>query len=144
MHNNGHITVFLSLTLLCILSLMCGLLESARTAGTRWYLKLAADSAMDSVFSKYHREAWDKYRIFLLEDKSGNQLEQDWLEYIKPYMEHSGWYSMDIESAKLLQSAQITDDRGKYMKQEILDYMKYGIFDHIPDETGAVTMLYRS
>lgn len=141
MHNNGHITVFLSLTLLCILSLMCGLLESARTAGTRWYLKLAADSAMDSVFSKYHREAWDKYRIFLLEDKSGNQLEQDWQEYIKPYMEHSGWYSMEIESANLLQRVWITDDRGKYMKQEILDYMKYGIFDHIPDESGAVTML---
>ena len=75
MHNNGHITVFLSLTLLCIVSLMCGLLESARTAGTRWYLKIAADSAMDSVFSRYHREAWDKYRIFLLEDKSGNDLE---------------------------------------------------------------------
>ncbi|MGC6174362.1 DUF5702 domain-containing protein [Lacrimispora sp. 38-1] len=141
MHNNGHITVFLSLTLLCILSLMCGLLESARTAGTRWYLKLAADSAMDSVFSKYHREAWDKYRIFLLEDKSGDQLEQDWLDYIKPYMEHSGWYSMNIESTNLMQRVQITDGRGKYMKQEILDYMKYGIFDHIPDEAGAVTML---
>lgn len=141
MHNNGHITVFLSLTFLCILSLMCGLLESARTAGTRWYLKIAADSAMDSVFSKYHREAWDKYRIFLLEEKRGNQLEQDWLDYIKPYMEYSGWYSMDIESANLLQRVQITDDKGKYMKQEILDYMKYGIFDHIPDETGAVTML---
>ena len=141
MHNNGHITVYLSLTLLCIVSLMCGLLESARTAGTRWYLKIAADSAMDSVFSKYHREAWDKYRIFLLEDKSGNELEQEWQEYIKPYMEHSGWYSVNIEEANLQQRALITDDRGTYMKQEILDYMKYGIFNHIPDETGAVTML---
>lgn len=141
MHNNGHITVFLSLTLLCIVSLMCGLLESARTAGTRWYLKIAADSAMDSVFSRYHREAWDKYRIFLLEDKSGNDLEQKWKEYIAPYMEHSGWYGVDIEDANVLYRDLITSTGGKYMKQEILDYMKYGIFDHIPDEAGAVTML---
>jgi len=141
MHNNGHITVFLSLTLLCIVSLMCGLLESARTAGTRWYLKIAADSAMDSVFSRYHREAWDKYRIFLLEDKSGNDLELKWQEYIAPYMEHSGWYGVDIEGANVLHCDLITSASGKYMKQEILDYMKYGIFDHIPDEAGAVTML---
>lgn len=141
MHNNGHITVFLSLTLLCIVSLMCGLLESARTAGTRWYLKIAADSAMDSVFSRYHREAWDKYRVFLLEDKSGNDLEQRWQEYMAPYIEHSGLYRVDIEGANVLQRNLITSAGGKYMKQEILDYMKYGIFDHIPDESGAVTML---
>lgn len=141
MHNKGHITVFLSLTFLCIFSLMCGLLESARTAGTRWYLKLAADSAMDSVFSSYHREAWEKYRIFLLEDKSEDKLEEEWLGYIKPYMDHSGWYSMDIEDAKLMQKVLITDDSGRHMKQEILDYMRYGIFNDIPDEPGAVTIL---
>ena len=55
MQKSGQITVFLSLALLCIFSLMCGLIESARMAGARCYLKLAADSAMDSVFSEYHR-----------------------------------------------------------------------------------------
>ena len=57
MRKSGQITVFLSLVLLCVCSLVCGLVESARTAGAGWYLKLAADSAMDSVFSGYHREA---------------------------------------------------------------------------------------
>lgn len=141
MHNKGHITVFLSLAFLCIFSLMCGLLESARTAGTRWYLKLAADSAMDSVFSRYHREAWEKYRIFLLEDKSGDKLEEEWLGYIKPYIDYSGWYSMDMQEVNLIHKVLITDDSGRHMKQEILDYMRYGIFNNIPDEPGAVTML---
>ena len=67
MRKSGQITVFLSLVLLCVCSLVCGLVESARTAGAGWYLKLAADSAMDSVFSGYHREAWEQYRLFLLE-----------------------------------------------------------------------------
>lgn len=41
MKKRGEITVFLSLTLVCILSLFMGLLESARTAGARLYLTMA-------------------------------------------------------------------------------------------------------
>lgn len=51
MKKRGEITVFLSLTLVCILSLFMGLLESARTAGARLYLTMAANSAMASVMS---------------------------------------------------------------------------------------------
>ena len=55
MKKRGEITVFLSLTLVCILSLFMGLLESARTAGARLYLTMAANSAMASVMSQYNR-----------------------------------------------------------------------------------------
>ena len=59
MKKRGEITVFLSLTLVCILSLFMGLLESARTAGARLYLTMAANSAMASVMSQYNRNLWD-------------------------------------------------------------------------------------
>lgn len=140
MHKSGQITVFLSLVFLCIFSLMCGLIESARTAGARFYLKLAADSAMDSVFSRYHKEVWDQYRLFLLEEDEG-ELEVLWKESMKPYMESSGWYSLGIESAHTGQCFQITNDDGKYLKQEIIDYMKYGVFKDMPDEENATGML---
>ena len=61
MKKRGEITVFLSLTLVCILSLFMGLLESARTAGARLYLTMAANSAMASVMSQYNRNLWDMY-----------------------------------------------------------------------------------
>lgn len=141
MRKSGQITVFLSLALLCIFSLMCGLLESARTAGARYYLKLAADSAMDSVFSGYHREVWDKYRLFLLECENNNELEEDWKGFAEPYMESSGWYSMETEKAQVVQLFRITDDDGKHLNKEILDYMKYGIFENITDEDGAQVLL---
>ncbi|MEY8356541.1 DUF5702 domain-containing protein [Lachnospiraceae bacterium 54-53] len=141
MQKSGQITVFLSLVLMCIFSLMCGLLESARTAGTRFYLKLAADSAMDSVFSGYHKEVWDKYRIFLLECEDGNQLGEAWKEFMEPYMENSGWYSMTAEKADITAIFRITDDGGKYLNQEIQDYMRYGIFENITDEEGARGLL---
>ena len=40
MRKSGQITVFLSLVMLCVCSLVCGLVESARTAGAGWYLKM--------------------------------------------------------------------------------------------------------
>ena len=65
MKKRGEITVFLSLTLVCILSLFMGLLESARTAGARLYLTMAANSAMASVMSQYNRNLWDMYHMSL-------------------------------------------------------------------------------
>ncbi|MFR3730774.1 DUF5702 domain-containing protein [Lacrimispora sp.] len=141
MRKSGQITVFLSLALLCIFSLMCGLIESARTAGARCYLKLAADSAMDSVFSEYHREVWNQYRLFLLESGDTEELQTVWKEYMGPYMDTSGWYSMEVESADAIQKVFITDDGGEHLNQEILDYMKFGIFQDIPDAKGAADLL---
>ena len=54
----GEITVFLSMVLLCVAGLICVMLESARTAGARCYLQIAANSSMDSLFSQYHRQLW--------------------------------------------------------------------------------------
>ena len=45
----GEISVFLSLILVCILSLILGLVESARLTGARLYLEIAAGSSVDSV-----------------------------------------------------------------------------------------------
>ncbi len=90
MRKSGQITVFLSLVMLCVCSLVCGLVESARTAGAGWYLKMAADSAMDSVFSGYHRAAWEQYRLFLLEyedeDEPGSTSEAYGALYGNPWL----------------------------------------------------------
>ena len=63
----GGITIFLSLAMVCILSLLLGLLESARTTGARLYGQMAADSAAASVMSQYNRNLWDMYHLLFLE-----------------------------------------------------------------------------
>ena len=40
----GELTVFLSLILTCICALMGGLFESARAAGSGWYMQMALNS----------------------------------------------------------------------------------------------------
>ena len=83
MKMRGEITVFLSLTIVCIISLFMGLLESARTAGARLYLEMAANSAMDSVMSQYNRNLWDMYHLLFLESESKEAISQSFENYLR-------------------------------------------------------------
>ena len=73
----GQITVFISMILMILFAFLCVLMESARTAGARWYLQMAVSSSMDSVFSQYHRELWDRYRLLFAEYETPEEIEQD-------------------------------------------------------------------
>ena len=125
---NGTITVFLSLILTCICALLCGLFESARLAGSGWYLQMSLNSAVDSVMSCYHREAWERYRLFLLEYDTEQQLASEVESYLLPYLEEAPYYPLNDRSLSVSVSGRITDQNGKYLEQEIVDYMKYGVW----------------
>ena len=51
----GEVTVFLTMILVSIMTLLLVVVESARETGARLYLRMAADSSMDSVMAQYHR-----------------------------------------------------------------------------------------
>lgn len=125
---SGQISVFLSLILICVCSLICGLLESARTSGARCFLETAAHSSMDSLFSQYHRGLWEQYRIFGLEHLKEEDAAQEFSEFLKPYLEQENWYPFQLERCEVTGRKVLTDDSGEYFQKEILDYMKYGIW----------------
>lgn len=147
----GHITVFISLIMMCMMSLLCVTVESARTAGARWYLQMASASALDSVFSQYHRELWERYRLFFVEYWSEDAIAADFSSFLKPYLETENWYPIEPEQILVTNCLRATDGDGMYMEQEVLDYMKYGVwkldFDgdeitslwDVVKEAGAVT-----
>lgn len=55
MCRKGEITVFLAMILFSVCALLCVIVESARTAGARCYLRMAVDSSADSLMAQYHR-----------------------------------------------------------------------------------------
>lgn len=124
----GQVTVFFSLIMMCLFALFCVLTESARTAGARWYLQMAANSALDSVFSQYHRQLWDSYRLLFAEYKDQDALVDDFKGFVQPYLEAENWYPTEYESAEIEELLYATDDNGTYFEQEVLDYMRYGIW----------------
>lgn len=125
----GQITIFISMVMMCVFALLCCLVESARTEGARWYLRMAASSSMDSVFGQYHRPLWDSYRLLFLEFESPEEPVRDFFVYLKPYLETENWYPMSAEGAQTEEMLTVTDDQGKYLEREILDYMSYGIWN---------------
>lgn len=138
---SGQVTVFLSLILICVCGLICGLLESARTAGARCYLQTAAGSSMDSLFSQYHRKLWEEYRIFGLEHFDVKAAEEEFSGFLQPYLEQENWYPFSVESCQVEERKVLTDDSGEYFEQEILDYMKYGIWTKEWGEESALEAL---
>ena len=66
MKKSGEITVFLSMCFLCIGALLCVMIESARTAGSRYYFQVAVNGGLDVLLSRYHRRLWEEYRILAL------------------------------------------------------------------------------
>ncbi|MCI8950398.1 MAG: hypothetical protein HFG49_10210 [Lachnospiraceae bacterium] len=124
----GQISVFLSLILICVCGLICGLLESARMAGAQCFIQTAMYASMDSLFSQYHRGLWEQYRIFGLEYLEEADITKEYSGFLEPYLLQENWYPFQLEDCQLTAKQDLTDDSGIYFKQEIMDYMKYGIW----------------
>ena len=60
MRERGEITVFLAMILLSMCALLCGIVESVRTAGGRYLLRTAMDSSMGSLLAQYHQGLWER------------------------------------------------------------------------------------
>ena len=129
MRQKGSITVFLSLILVCVSALIFALLESARTAGARYYLQTAADAAMDSLYSNFHKELWENYRLILYEGVDEQTVGKDYMRYVKDYIDNSNIYRLDEPKAEVMDLRRITDDSAFWFEKELTEYMKYNLVD---------------
>ena len=66
----GYLTVFLSLTITIMLSLILALLWSARIGAIRMKTECATDISMNSVLAEYNRALFEQYDLLLKIRKS--------------------------------------------------------------------------
>ena len=124
----GSITVFLSLILTCICALMGGLFESARTAGSGWYVQMALNSSLDSLMACYHREIWDRYRIFVLECADKERLAAEMEPQMETYLAAAPFYPVKDGAVQIETMDAITGHNGDFFAKEVTDYMKMGVW----------------
>lgn len=139
MKKEGEITVFFSMILLCVFGLLCVMVEAVRTAGAGYYLQTAAGSSIDSLFSEYHRALWEEYHLLGLEYTTETELEKRLEPYLTPYLNLKNWYPWTVEEIEAKEVKRLTDEAGIYLEREIMDYMKYGIWNQLDlrPEQGA-------
>ena len=121
--NPASITVFLSLSFVLIAALILTLTESARTIAQRYYMQTALNSAMESLFSEFHRPLWENYRIYALEYRDDALLQEELETFIKPYSE-----AQNLFPAKVVKDDFSFSGRGSLVEQnhfeeEVLEYI---------------------
>lgn len=131
MKKHGEITVFLSLSLLCVFALLCVMVEGARTAGSRYYFQVAVNGSLDTLFSQYHTELWKRYRILGLPYQSESDVAGRLETYVEKYLSVENWYPMRFKTMDIEECVNLTDQGGDFLVQEVLDYMNYGIWNQL-------------
>lgn len=123
------ITVWLALSLAVITGLFLALLESAHTASGAYYLDLCARSAADSLLADYHRDLWERYRVFGLEEYADEEIRDELYTYTEVYRDPAanrtwGGLSFTPEDIRVTDTKTLLSEGGGPLREEILSYMR--------------------
>ena len=69
---NGYLSIFMALTMTCILSLCLVLIEGVRQNTIRLEAECITDIGLNSVLAEYHREVLKRYNLFYIDSSYGS------------------------------------------------------------------------
>ena len=134
----GYITVFLSLSIMIILSLVLALYQGARIGAVRMKTECVADIAMNSVLAEYSRELYEQYGLLMVDTSYGTgnpsikNLEDHLMHYAEKNFERSTaggilnaqtMTAMYCKDVKISGYSVATDNNGAVLNRQILAYM---------------------
>ena len=134
----GYITVFLSLSLTLILSLVLTVIEGARISAIRMKFECVADIGMNSVLAEYHRELLEQYDLMFVDTSYGTGTPSivNTQEHLRNYMQKNmqgretsifqstrDFLNMQVGAADLIEYSIASDDDGNVLKRQVSDYM---------------------
>lgn len=134
----GYITVFLSLSLTLILSLVFTVIEGARISAVRMKFECVTDIGMNSVLAEYHREFLKQYDLLFVDTSYCGphpdiaNTEEHLRGYVQRNLHPEGgtslcggkdFLAMNMETAEILEYSIASDDDGAVLKRQVTDYM---------------------
>lgn len=134
----GYITVFLSLSLTLILSLVFTVIEGARISAIRMKFECVTDIGMNSVLAEYHRELLKQYDLLFVDTSYGGSHPgiANTEAHLRNYAQkncQSGegqhlfgsrdFLAMDIGAVEISEYSVASDDNGAVLKRQVTDYM---------------------
>ncbi|MDE6664238.1 MAG: hypothetical protein K2K46_12980 [Lachnospiraceae bacterium] len=154
----GYITVFLSLSLTLILSLVLTVIEGARISAIRMKFECVADIGMNSVLAEYHRELLEQYDLLFVDTSygSGTPSIANTQEHLRNYMQKNmqgrktsifnstrDFLNMQVGMTELIEYSMASDDNGNVLKRQVSDYMADypvgGLIDKISANSAQVS-----
>ena len=129
---DGVITIFISVILICIISIVLVLTEGARMRASKLYYRIANNCAMDSMLSLYHLPLWENYHIFGLEYNNEEMLKDEFYNFLKVHSEGNdeslieNWFPAILVKDKVSLSVEQVIEK-KNLLSEINDYTKLSL-----------------
>lgn len=136
---NGSITIYLTLTMLIMMSLLLTLLEGIRMKTMEFQAKCVVDIGMDSIFAEYHREVLNRYGLLLVDTSYGDSFgdtektEDHLLQYMNMNFVPEGrnnivnyrdLTALHADNADVLSVTYATDEGADVLRYQIIRYMK--------------------
>ena len=136
----GSITVFLSLIMLLIFSLVCTVIEISRVSSAYARCNEITYMALDSTFSSYAREIFEDYGVMVLW-KNDTQLLNDYTKYVDKNSNYKKDFKYNIydvlglrhNNSKVETVKNVMDNGGEIIYDQICDYMKNAIAQDVID-----------
>lgn len=126
----GSITIFLSLTIMIVIAVICTVIESARVSVAQTEGKAFAYMAVDSVFAGYGRQVYEDYGILLAWEQEPLE------EQVKRYMQANinkadlegnkyDFMKMNVSNVEVVRQKYMTDEEGELFAKQVVRYTKY-------------------
>ena len=134
----GYLTVYLSLTITIILSLILALYQGARIGAVKMKTECVADISMNSVLAEYSRQLYEQYGLLMVDTSygTGNHSIVNTEEHLKQYAQknlevslpgrvlgRNTMLGMYCKDAKITGSSFASDNKGAVLNRQILSYM---------------------
>lgn len=144
---NGYITLYLSLTLGIMLSLVFILLEAVRSETMRTETELVMDISLYSVFGEFHRKLLEQYDLFFIDTSYGEgrpgvkRLEEHLQSYMnKNFHKEKETYEIGYRDLTNLSCDNITMEAYQYASDKQGQVLKAQIVDYMQNKTGVETL----
>ena len=139
MKKDGYITVYLSLTVAVMLSLVVTLIESIRVQTIRFETECVMDMGMTSIFAEYNRELLKQYGLLAIDTSYGSadageeRTKSHLLQYLNMNFVAPGasrltnykdLTAIHADNADLYDVSYLSDGDGEILKYQIIRYMK--------------------
>lgn len=154
----GYLTIYISLTLMIMLSLCLTLIEGARRSSIRLEAECITDMGIYSVMAEYHRELFRQYNLFYIDSSYGTDkasfyhtqarleyyLEQNMQEEDVTYFDfvYKDLLGLELLSTVVEKVAFASDDGGRRFQKKaagvIYDDMGVGMVENVLEWVGLV------
>lgn len=158
----GYITVYLSLSLLIMLSFIFTLIEGIRMQTIRFQTECVMDMGLNSIFAEYNRELLEQYGLFGIdttygeEDVDKNRTGMHLLQYMNMNFTAPGsgripgyrdLTAVHADNVSLSDVSYLSDGSGTVLKYQIIQYMKektgLALADSfLPDDLGDFESIF--